>query len=51
MEKVINFPIHPEFSQKFIDQIDKLEEQTTEIYDLIGYQDSPKFKILKGGLE
>jgi len=50
MENLINFPIHPEISQEFIDQTDKLEEQNTEIYDLIGYMDPPGLKLIKGGL-
>lgn len=28
-----------------------IEEQTNEIYDLIGYTDSPKLKLIKGGLD
>jgi hypothetical protein len=28
-----------------------VEEQITKMKDLIGYQEPPKFKLLKGGLE
>ena len=51
MENLIKFPIHPEISQEFIDQTDKLEEQNTEIYHLIGYMNPPGLKLIEGGLD
>jgi len=34
-----------------LDEVFNTEEHINEIRDLIGYEDSPKFKIIKGGLE
>lgn len=51
MGKLINFPITPEISQEFLNEADELQEQITEIRNLIGYNDPPSLKIIEGGLE
>ncbi|MCK5613620.1 hypothetical protein KAR91_67760 [Candidatus Pacearchaeota archaeon] len=40
-----------DFGNQLEDQTVKIEEQITEMKDLIGYKRPPKFKLIKGGLE
>ena len=56
MGKVVDFPDKQRNELldeifNILDEIFNTEEHINEIRDLIGYEDSPKFKIIKGGLE